>query len=132
MRSGVALRVALFACILLAMWTVALPALAAPAPYCDDRGASGMAAPPTLQPVDDAIQRARVLLPICPLDEQLLSSTIAPAHRSAARSRTPTEPALTTPNPAVVASPGEDLPPMVVHGVPLPGVRLRVERPPRG
>jgi hypothetical protein len=114
------------------MWTVALPALAAPAPYCDDRGASAMAAPPTLQPVDEAIQRARVLPPTCPQDEQFLSSTIAPAHRSAAASLTATEPALTTPNPAVVASPGEDLPPMVVHDWPLPGVRSRIERPPRG
>ena len=92
-----------------------------------------MAAPPTLQPTDDAIQRARVLLPSCPLDEQLLwSSTIAPAHRSAAVSLTSAEPALTTTEPAVVASPGEDLPPMVVHGLPPPGVRLRIERPPRG
>jgi hypothetical protein len=124
------LRLAIFACTLLAMWTVALPALAAPAPYCDERGASAMAAPPTLQPVDEAILRARVVLS-CPLDELLLCSTIAPGHRLPVASVTSTEPAVTTTMPAVMASPGEDLPPTVVHGQPLSGMRSRVDRPPR-
>jgi hypothetical protein len=120
----------MFACTLLAMWTVALPALAAPAPYCDDRGASAMAPPPVLQPTDEAILRARVVL-VCPLDELLLSTTIAPAHRFPAPALSSTEPALTTTTPSVVASEGEDLPPTVVYGQPLSGVHSRVERPPR-
>jgi hypothetical protein len=124
------LRLATFACTLLAIWTVAFPALAAPAPYCDDRGASAMAPPPVLQPVDEAVLRARVVL-VCPLDELVFSSTIAPAHRPPTPSLSSTEPAVTTAMPSVVASLGEDLPPTVVYGQPLSGVRSRVDRPPR-
>jgi hypothetical protein len=54
---GRALRAVLFASVLLAVWAFALPARAAWAPLCDDRGASVLAPPPALEAPDEAITR---------------------------------------------------------------------------
>ena len=134
MRSR-ALRVWLFACVAFALWAVALPARAASAPYCDDRGASALASPPVLQPPEEAMRAA--LAPrapwACSFEEQLASGAVAHGHRTVA-------PAVSV---ADVASPSlpRDLAPANGDGL-LPeesdddgaptGVRCRVERPPRG
>lgn len=57
-RSGI-LRAGLVAGLVLALWTLAPPALASSAPFCDDRGASAIAMPPALDAPDEAIARAR-------------------------------------------------------------------------
>jgi|GEM_PF-2502479 hypothetical protein len=56
--SGI-LRAGLVASLVLALWTLARPALASSAPFCDDRGASAIAMPPALDAPDEAIARAR-------------------------------------------------------------------------
>ena len=125
------LRVALFAALVVAMWTVALPAMAAPAPFCDDRGASGIAAPPMLEPADVAI--ARAFAPrVCDFDDSSPFPAIAPARRVVARSWTAPEPALAVCPLTVPVREGALLPAAELDGRPLSGVRWRVERPPRG
>src|SRR5579884_797187 len=58
-RLGRIYRAVLFAGVLLAVWAVAIPAFASPAPLCDDRGATLLATPPALEAPDVAIERAR-------------------------------------------------------------------------
>jgi hypothetical protein len=52
-------RAALFFATMFVVSTLARSAFAAAAPFCDDRGATALAAPPDLQAPDDAIQKAR-------------------------------------------------------------------------
>ncbi|HXX65772.1 MAG TPA: hypothetical protein VEK07_01225, partial [Polyangiaceae bacterium] len=52
-------RAVLFAALTVALWTLARPASASDAPFCDDRGASAIAAPPALDASDVAVARAR-------------------------------------------------------------------------
>jgi hypothetical protein len=125
------LRVALFAALVVAMWTVALPAMAAPAPFCDDRGASGIAAPPVLEPADVAIARALAPM-VCDFDDSSPFPAIAPARRVVARSWTAAEPVLIVSPLTVPARQCAFLPSAELDGQPLSGVRCRVERPPRG
>jgi hypothetical protein len=124
------LRAALFASIVLALWTFGASAFAMPAGLCDDRGASAVAPPPSFEAPDVAIHRAR--LPLSCGDQRLPAyAQIAPAHRILAPGAGPADHALL---PAVLplASPGaEELP----HRAPMtrspPGISWRVERPPR-
>jgi hypothetical protein len=56
---GRVLQAAIFLATVFVVSGFARTALAAPAPFCDDRGATALAAPPDLQAPDDAIERAR-------------------------------------------------------------------------
>src|SRR6202041_1954760 len=66
------LRVAIAASFALVLFVLARPASAATAPFCDDRGASAIAAPPVLEAPDDAIRRASVVS--CDTEERLLEA----------------------------------------------------------
>jgi hypothetical protein len=56
-----AIRTAVFASVMLAVWSFARPAHAqALAPFSDDRGATGIALPPPLQGPEDAVERAAI------------------------------------------------------------------------
>src|SRR5579859_2664378 len=74
-----ALRAALFASVMFAIWSFSRSA-AAGAALCDDRGASATAEPPALEAPGEAIQRAR-LGPRCPTRGDLpLASSVAPCR----------------------------------------------------
>jgi len=125
------LRAVLFASISLAVWTLSRPAMAAPAPLCDDRGATALAPPPALEASDVAIQRAAATV-TCPYGDAPLGVSIAPGHRGATPTVTAGEPALPGAPPVVVATPSSELEPACIDSPPAEGVRYRVERPPRG
>jgi hypothetical protein len=125
-----ALRTVLVSSLTLVLWMLARPAFAMPAPFCDDRGASGIAATPALEASDVAVQRARATPPYPGED--------LPAGVALTRGRVPTAPAAavadpflpTTRAPLVPPSgPRLDPPPTVAS--PRDGERSRVERPPR-
>ncbi len=127
---GRAARAVLFAGTMIAVWLIASPALAASAPLCDDRGATGLAPPPALQSPEDAFVRARSIAPDCfggaTRDLAFVSSHDAPAPPAAdgdsavpislARVERATSTACALPN---VAGDARD------------AVAARVERPPR-
>jgi hypothetical protein len=124
------LRAVLAASVTLAVWVVAAPAWAAPAPYCDDRGASALAAPPMLGGTDPGVLAAPAKVE-CPGDDGYAGATLTRAHAEASVSvDSPEAPIATAPPPVVHAS-GEALPPPPSVVRPPDGVRSRVERPPR-
>jgi len=126
-----AIRTLLVTSVVLALWTLARPAMAASAPFCDDRGASGMAASPALEAPDVAVQRARAT-PACPGGGVLLGATLTRGHPGPAPSVVQAEPMIPPALLPLVAPPGDtlDAPPTV--DTPREGARSRVERPPRG
>jgi hypothetical protein len=124
-------RVLLFVAVVAAMWTLALPALAAPAPYCDDRGASALAPPPTLQLPEQGVAPTLLAPPACPLDETTLLPALS-ADRTVHSSLSSAEPAMPVAlqwlSPASTGMLPEVAPVAVVSS----WIRWRVERPPRG
>jgi hypothetical protein len=126
-----ALRAVLAFSVALALWALARPALAAPAPFCDDRAASATAPPPTLEAPDVGIQRARVAV-TCPTDLPLGMTLRHGRPRfvpwaTGAESVVATAHALPVPR-ALGAGARLDAP---LAQTPLAGVRWRIERPPR-
>jgi hypothetical protein len=123
-------RTAIFAGLMLAFWTLARPAHAALAPFCDDRGATALAPPPALEAPDEAIQRAAA--PPCETDTPISGLTLGQAHarvRAVPADAVPADAvAPLPPLPHLASEPfafvARDLPPQA-------GVRYRVERPPR-
>jgi hypothetical protein len=123
-------RTAIFAGVMLAFWTLARPAHAALAPFCDDRGATALAAPPALEAPDEAIQRAAA--PPCETtDTPLYGLVLGRAHagvRSVPADAAPAGTVAPLPPLPQVSEPFAflegDLPPQA-------GARYRVERPPR-
>jgi hypothetical protein len=129
-RLGQAVRAALFAGVVLAIWTFALPALAEPAALCDDRGATVLAGPPALEAPDIAVERARVGTS-CEGEDRFLGAAFVPGQRSSAPVPPTAEPFAPT-QPQVLTPPsGQVLPVATVVALPHDGVRSRVERPPR-
>ena len=126
-----ALRAFLVSSLALALWTVSRPAHAAPAPLCDDRGATAIAPPVALESPEGAIERARVASS-CPGSDVPLGSTLARGHRSGASAATAAQPVLPASATAIAPPPGVTLDPPVLFTAPPDGVRYRVERPPRG
>jgi hypothetical protein len=127
---GRALRAAICAALVFVVVSFSRSAFASSAPFCDDRGATALAAPPALEDSGEAIQRARFTT--CDYGAHEIGASVSPErHRS-------------TPVPddtgsAWVAPPAQPPPvavdmlePKVVVPRPCVGVRLRVERPPRG
>lgn len=125
------LRALLLASVALAVWTLARPAMAAPAPLCDDRGATMLAPAPALEAPDVAVQRVHATA-TCPAGDLPLGAAVAPAHQAPPPPPQGGEPVLPQTSLAVAAPAGEELD-MPTADVPPPeGVRWRVERPPRG
>jgi hypothetical protein len=125
-------RAAIFAGVMLALWTLSRPAHASGlAPFCDDRGATLLAAPPALEATDEAVRRAAA--PPCETDTPMSGVVLGHAHPGVRAVPADAAPATaTTPSPQVppaldgpLAFVPRDLPPQA-------GVRYRVERPPRG
>jgi hypothetical protein len=126
------LRAVLFAIVTVALWTVARPANAAVAPMCDDRGASMIASPPTLQ-APDAVLAQAATSHACDGEDFLDGRAVAPGHAPRVVPASQGDPALVPVTPMV--------PPPAVLGaarawdsswIDPSGVRSRVERPPRG
>ena len=124
-----ALRAASFAAVVLALWTMARPARAASAPFCDDRGATALAAPPALEAPGEAIRRASSST--CNHDKVELGLSVrAPRHRAAPPSddtHHAWQPHVRLPGPAL----DEVQEVAAARASPCLGVRSRVERPPR-
>jgi hypothetical protein len=124
-----ALRAALFAVVAVVVWTVARPARAAPAPFCDDRGASALAAPPALEAPDDAIRRA--VFSGCDHDKLESGISVRSPHERVASQSDDSSSCWrsdgTVPSPALEATPGS----VFVRLPRIVGVSSRVERPPR-
>jgi hypothetical protein len=129
------LRAALFAGVVLLVWTVSRSASAAisdHAPFCDDRGASALAPAPALESPSDVIDRVRAASSCTLNDIDAIGRAFAPSHRSFETPASSYVPALWRAAPTVTAPPGEDL---ALDGPVTPTpieVHFRVERPPRG
>lgn len=125
-------RTAIFAGVLLALWTLGRPAHAAGlAPFCDNRGATALAPQPALEAPDEAVQKAAA--PPCDADEPIFGRTLGPARRGARAASADLVAATTTSRPQRLATPVDrDVSPVVRQAPPHAGVRYRVERPPRG
>lgn len=126
-----ALRAALFAIVTIALWTVARPAMAMPAPFCDDRGATSMAAEPMLEAPDVALRQAHVA-PACTGEDVSLGSALIPGHAHTSVASSPQDPALATIAPAVAPASWatRTLAPEALPRA--DGVTSTLERPPRG
>jgi hypothetical protein len=126
-------RTAIFAGVMLALWTLGRPAHAAGlAPFCDDRGATALAAPPALEAPDVAVQRAAA--PPCDSDEPIFfGRALGPARHAPRAIGVSTLTATTTQAALELAAPLERRPSVLApESPPRAGVRYRVERPPRG
>jgi hypothetical protein len=129
-----ALRAALFSALVLALWTFARPASAATfAPFCDDRGATALAPPPTLEPTDEALLRLAAPSRDASDDgSPTTGSTVVPARRLVSSSASELAAVRPLSLPAISPSPTTPLVSFEPAAVPHPGVRFRIERPPRG
>jgi hypothetical protein len=125
------LRATLFASLVLALWTVVRSALAMPAGVCDDRGASAIAPAPSFEAPDVAIRRARAAAS-CGDREPNVRARIVPAHRVFAPAYGGLHYALSVSSFPFAPEAGERQQLGSHVNRPLPGVRWRVERPPRG
>ncbi|HLK40686.1 MAG TPA: hypothetical protein VKU41_28230 [Polyangiaceae bacterium] len=129
---GRLLPIAFFAGFVLALSTLARPALASVAPFSDDRGATAVAPPPALEAPDEAITRARVSSDH-PTWRWLHAAIVPPHSGGAPEAAQGVDPVVEAPTPKVQAAPHEGAVP--VDPTPAragPGERSRVERPPRG
>jgi hypothetical protein len=128
-----ALRAVLFAVVTIALWTVSRPALAItmPAPFCDDRGATGIAADPLLEAPDVAVQRARVSATCGSSEGVAFGAAVGLAHAHAPAVSSAPQPALPSATPAV-APPAFTALAFVEAAVPrADGVPHALDRPPR-
>jgi hypothetical protein len=114
----------------LGVWLVAMPAFAGmSAPQCDPRGAITFAPPPQLQPPEQSLD-AFDPTPTC--IEKLVADAGVEQGNVPLPSSAP-EPALAASTPAVPpALPASILPADVPRDEARPGVRARLDRPPRG
>jgi hypothetical protein len=124
-------RVFIAASIALAAWVTSSSAWAAPAhgaPYCDDRGASALAPPPTFEASDVAIRRAR--LAGCGSDARSLFASISSARRAASFAGHSLMAGLPSTASWVIAVSSEPLAATDIEGADRRGVRFRIDRPP--
>jgi hypothetical protein len=129
-----ALRAALFAIVTIALWALARPAMAMPAGYCDDRGATAMAPAPVLEAPDVAVRQARAAqapAPACDGEDTTVGEAVVPGHGAAFFAAAQGEPAL--PSGAIVVPPASSESTSSAPEVARPsdGVTSGVDRPPR-
>ncbi len=126
-------RAALFCATLLVAWTIARPAHAAAwAPFCDDRGATALAAPPALEAPDEAVRRVRVTGCGHRLDVDVLMASLGPSRGHASAGSDAPGPACLNPATVTAAPVALALVEVLPPRRPAIGARGRVERPPRG
>ena len=125
-----ALRAVLFAIVTIALWTVARPAKAMPAGFCDDRGASAIAPDPLLEAPDVAIQRAHVAL-VCDGEEVQLGAVAAPGHGQPVAAAVVLDPAVPATTPAVPPASPRPRSFLPLSQPRADGVTGTLERPPR-
>jgi hypothetical protein len=108
-------------------------AAAASAPFCDDRGATALAPPPTLEAPDGAIQRARA--EACGLktdgDAWLAMFRSGRGRADASAASDGAAAAMTAASPAIVAADCVVLPVVETRAAPAAAPGSRLERPPR-
>lgn len=126
-----ALRLVLVSSLGLALWFVALPARASTAPFCDDRGASALAPPPTLVGGDPTTQIGRLDVS-CEGEDILVGATITRGHPTPVPAPDAPDPYLASAALAVVPPTGEELDRPPSEPPRTEDVRSRIERPPRG
>jgi len=124
------LRAVLFAIVTIALWTVARPAQAMPAGFCDDRGASAIAPDPLLEASDVAIQRAHVAS-VCDGEEVQLGAAAAPGHGQPAVDAVALDPAVPATRAAVPPASSRPRSFLPVSQPRADGVQGTLERPPR-
>jgi hypothetical protein len=124
------LRAALFTIVTVVLWTVARPAMAMPAPFCDDRGATAIAPEPLLEAPDVAVQRARIA-PSCELDDCAMGAAVAPGHAPTPIPSASGDSALPVASPAVCPADSGTLTPLPAAQPRADGVHRTLERPPR-
>jgi hypothetical protein len=129
-RLGLTLRALLASSLALALWTLARPALAASAPFCDDRAASASAPPPALEAPDVGIQRAKVEA-ACAGEDRPLGTTVRHGRSRSASPAVAHEAALSTRDTPLVGPPETTFDPPQIAESARQGVRPRIERPPR-
>ncbi|HZU84990.1 MAG TPA: hypothetical protein VE987_18795 [Polyangiaceae bacterium] len=125
------MRTVVFAAVTVALWALARPASAMPAGLCDDRGATAIASPPSLEAPDIAVERVRAPAR-CSGDDLPWLATVKPAHGVAASPALGCEPALPLAGALVAAPQGQASRVWRELHRAAQGVRARVERPPRG
>jgi hypothetical protein len=127
---GRALRAAIGAALVFVVLAFSRSALAAPAPFCDDRGATALAAPPALEAAGDAIQRAR--FSTCDYGHHHFETSVGPMRHRITPASDDAGQALLPPPAQPPPFAIDMLEVNVVVPRPCVGVRIRVERPPRG
>jgi hypothetical protein len=129
-------RAALFLTTMLVVSTLTRSAFAAAAPFCDDRGATALAAPPVLVAPEAALQRARAGACGDQSDGDRWMAALRQARQlSSDVSAPPDGPGPAGLGPRLVQVPlasSSMFRRSEVAGQPATGARLRVERPPRG
>jgi hypothetical protein len=115
----------------LAIWVLARSAVAAPAPFCDDRGASALAPAPPLEEPQLVLAKAPSTS-TCSSGDLLRGSTVARGHRTLTSPVAGGEPFLPSAFVVLPLRQGEVVPATEDSTRPLVGTRSRVERPPRG
>jgi hypothetical protein len=126
---GRGVRAALFTALVCVLWSFSLPAFAAPAPFCDDRGATALAAPPALEAPGEAIQRARFTS--CEYGHPEFGLSVGPGHRRIAPPQDDAGYGWVAAAARLEPSDEGSLEVFLVMPPPCHGVRMRVERPPR-
>jgi hypothetical protein len=112
----------------LGVWLIAAPALAAPAPQCDRRGAITFAPPPQLQPPEASLD----VLEAGPTCAEKLASDQGFEQGTLPIPTTAPEPALAPATPSVPpATPVAVITEEDTRDGARPGVRTRLDRPPR-
>jgi len=130
------LRAALFGSVFLTLLTLALPASAAVAPLCDDRGASAIAGPPLLEAPDEAIARVAVAAAAhasspCSREELPYGASVSPVHKGPSSAASSADQALPSASSYLILLAGHELTAGELEARPPDGVRVRIERPPR-
>jgi hypothetical protein len=121
----------MFAIVTVAIWTLSRPAFAMPAPLCDDRGATSLAPPPTLQAPELAVLRAPPPLP-CEDTGLEAGPTLAPGHGQHQVPSPQGDPAVVIRTAAFVSLAGEPIALPAPAAPSSEGMHYRIERPPRG
>lgn len=123
------LRAVVALSVMLAAWTLARPAAASAAPFCDDRGASAIAPPPVLEASGEAISRTH----LAQCDGRRVSpfATVTRSRAPVESSGATVDPALPAHVPVLARVVGRLTAFAVLFEAPASGVRSRVDRPPR-